>query len=513
MIASGLSLAHGREVAFCWRAARVPSFPHLHEEPPVVSTILIKNAAWIVAWDAETGGHCYLADADIAFEGDRVTFVGHGYGGRADQEIDGSGLCVLPGLIDIHSHPMSEPMAKGFGDDAGNPSLGLSGLYDYMPVLNPDAAGMRACAEVAYCELLLSGVTTLVDLSVPYDGWIELFAQSGLRGCVAPMNRSARWFTRNGHVVEYAWAEDGGRAAFQAALDVVDQALNHRSGRMSAMMTPSQIDTCTPDLLRDNLAAARERDIPLQIHAAQSMVEFAEITRRHGVTPIQWLDSQGILGPSTIVAHAIFLDSHSWIRWGTAEDLGRLADSGSGVAHCPNVFVRHGMLLEHFRAYRRAGVTLGIGTDTFPHNMLEEMRLAAQLGRVASPQLEIVSTAEVFEAATLGGARLLGREDIGRLTVGAKADLLLVDAEHPAMKPLRDPLRSLINSAADRAVKHVYVDGERVVDDGRVVNLDYAAAAEAVSQARLRAEAKVPELDWAGRQASELSPLSLPLKN
>jgi len=324
------------------------------------------------------------------------------------------------------------------------------------------------------------------------------------------MYRSARWFTPNGHQVRYEWAEDGGRAAFEAALRLADQAAGHASGRIGAMLTPSQADTCTPELLRDSAAAAAERGIRLHLHASQSVVEFAEITRRHGRTPLQWLDSLGVLGPDTIVGHAIFLDSHSWITWPGMRDLAVLAERGVTVAHCPTVFLRHGMVLEHFGRYRAAGINLGIGTDTLPHNMLEEMRTAALAARVPARDFRAASTADVFHAATIGGARALGRDDLGRLAPGAKADLVLVDLDRPAMRPLRDPLRSLIHTAAERAVRDVFVDGRQVVADGRVTTLDLAGALDRLDRARVAAEARVPDLDWAGRDGETLAPLSLP---
>ncbi|RMD62807.1 MAG: N-ethylammeline chlorohydrolase [Alphaproteobacteria bacterium] len=473
---------------------------------------VIREAAWIVAWDEEAGCHCYRRNGDVAFAGNEIVQVGDHYAGPAALEVPGRDVMVMPGLIDLHAHPMSEPMTKGFAEDVGNPRLGWSGLYDYMPAYSPDEAGMRACAQAAYGELLSSGVTTLVDLSVPYEGWIDLAAQSGLRCILAPMFRSARWYTDNGHAVSYEWAEDGGRAAMQAALDVVDRALGHPSGRLSAMVTPAQVDTCTPALLRDAQAAARERGVPLHIHAAQSVVEFHEITRRHGCTPIQWLHSLGLLGAETIVAHAIFLDDHSWILWGEPKrDLAVLADSGVSVAHCPNVFVRHGMVLESFARYRAAGVNLGLGTDTFPHNLVEEMRLAALLGRIAPRSLDGARTADVFAAATVGGARALHRNDLGRLVPGAKADVVLVDLTHPAMRPVRDPLRSRIFGAAERAVRDVYVDGRQVVAGGRVLTVDRDAALDGVDAARLRAARNVPRRDWARRSLDTLSPLALRL--
>ena len=477
----------------------------------MTDTTVIRNAAWLVAWDPVTGGHRYLKDADLAFQGETIAYLGPHYDGPAAREIDGAGLCVLPGLIDVHAHPMSEPLSKGFSEDAGNPRLGWSGLYEFMPAYGPEPADMHDCAEVAYAELLLSGVTTLVDLSVPYPGWLELAARSGLRAVLAPMFRSARWYTDNGHEVKYEWSEDGGATAFAAALEVVDRALGHDSGRLGAMITPAQVDTCTPELLQRAKTAAEERGVRFHIHAAQSLVEFREMTRRHGLTPIQWLESLGVLGPATIIAHAIFLDDHSWITWGTDRDLDVLAGSGASVAHCPVNFVRRGILLESFARYRAAGIDIGIGTDTYPHNMIEELRLAAVLARVPARGLTGATTGAIFEAATLGGARLLGRDDIGRLAVGAKADLVLVDLANPAMRPLRDPLRSLIFTAAERAVRDVYVGGQQVVRDGCVSTLDSAGALDRLDEVRRRAEDRVPERDWAGRTGEELSPLSLPV--
>ena len=474
-----------------------------------MTTTCIRNADWVIAWDRTR--HVFLNGADVAFTGNEIVHVGPGYDGAVDDEVDGRGLMVMPGLVDIHSHPMSEPMNKGITDELGSPRLGMSGLYEYMPVFRPDEDGVAACAEQAYAELLLSGVTTLVDLSVAWPGWLDLLAKSGLRGVVAPMYRSARWYTPNGHVVEYEWDEAAGRDGLDKAVRLIDLARQHPSGRLDGMLSPSQIDTCTQELLRDSVAAARERSAPIQIHASQSVVEFNEMTRRHGVTPVQWLNQIGFLSDRSIVAHCIFVDHHSWVRWHTRDDVGLLAETGTSVAHCPNVFVRRGITLESLGGYLRAGINVGLGTDTFPHNLLEEMRWAATLSRVAAKNVNDLGTSDVLTAATIGGANALGRDDIGRLSPGAKADVVLIDTELPGMKPLRDPLRSLIYSNAERAVRDVYVDGVKVVADRKVLTLDPADAATRVHEAQKRAEVVVPDLDYAKRPARELAPLSLPM--
>jgi len=247
------------------------------------------------------------------------------------------------------------------------------------------------------------------------------------------------------------------------------------------------------------------------VHIAQSVNEVQEMIRRHGKTPIQWAYEIGILGPDTILGHALFLDAHSWIRWWTKSDLKLIAKTGSSVAHCPTPFARYGQVMENFGDYLRAGVNMGLGTDTAPHNLVEEMRKAAVLARIAARDIETVTTSDLLHAATVGGAKALLREDIGRIAANKKADLVLVDLTLPQMMPLRDPLRSFVYHAGDRAVREVFVDGRQVVAEGKVITLDQAAAAERLALAQRRMLEAAPRRDYRGRSAEEIVPLSLRL--
>jgi 5-methylthioadenosine/S-adenosylhomocysteine deaminase len=471
---------------------------------------VIRNAGMVIGWDAATGSHRYLPDADVAFEGGALTFVGRGYTGVADTVIDGAGMMVMPGLVNIHSHPSSEPMNKGLIDEIGSPGFYNSSLYEYLPIFRADAEAVPDCVRVALSELLLSGVTTLADLSMAHPGWLDLLADAGMRVCIAPMFRSARWFTKNGHMVEYEWNEAAGEKAMTEALSLIERAEQHPSGRLFGMVTPAQIDTCSETLLRDSFGEAKARGLSWQIHAAQSVSEFHEITRRHGYTPIGWLDHLGLLSERSIIGHGIFLDDHPSTPWHTKTDLGRLAETGTTVAHCPTVFARRGITLKDFGRYHRSGVNMGVGTDTYPHNMLDELRLVSYLARTQAGEPRTMNSTDLFNAATIGGAKALGRDDIGRLAQGCRADIVLVDMTHPMMRPTHDPVRSLIYAAGDRAIRTVIVDGERVVDDGKVLTMDYPAAAAALHEAQARVKANVPNLDWDHRSAEAISPLTFP---
>lgn len=471
---------------------------------------VIRNADWVIAWDETANRHVYRRGIDVAFDGNAITHVGTSYPGPAHTTIDGRNRMVMPGLIDIHSHPGREPAYRGIREEHGVPNMHMSGLFERSQAYAADDDETRAaCAEFAYCELLKSGVTSLVDIGPRWEGWADRMARSGLRSFLAPGYASARWKLANDFDLKYEWDEARGRQRFEAALRFIDGLAKHPSGRLSGVVSPMQIDTCSAELLRDSLAAATDRKLPFTVHIAQGVTEVQEMIRRHGMTPLQWAAEIGILGPTSVLGHAIFLDTHSWVRWWTRKDLGLIADHGCTVAHCPTPFARYGQMLESFGDYLRAGINMGMGTDTTPHNLLEEMRIASLLARIASRDVHSVATADFLHAATVGGARALLRDDLGRLANGMKADLVIVDLECADMMPARDPLRSLLFHAAERAVRDVYVDGQQVVAEGRVLTLNQADAAMRLGDAQQRLMAGVRERDYRGRSAEEITPLSL----
>ena len=478
-----------------------------------MSTTLVRKARWAVLWNADTNEHRYAEHVDIAWRDGTVVYAGPDFEGELtddDSVIDGRGHLVMPGLIDLHAHPHTEPAYKGIREDHGRPEMYGTGLYERSAAFSLSSEGRAAGAELSYGELLLNGVTSLVDLSSPFDGWVDLCARSGLRIFLAPGFASSRWYLDSLHEVKFAWDEAAGRAALDRAIEVMSAAERHACGRLSGVVFPAQIDTCTEGMLKDAIALAEETGRPITTHISQSMLEFLEMVKRHGMTPIQWAEQIGLLGPSTILAHAIFIDSHPATHWHTRRDLGLLASSGTAVAHCPSPFARYGYAMTDFGAYERAGVTLGIGTDVAPHNVLEEMRLAIVLARVVTGDLETTATGKLFHAATVGAATALGRPDLGRISEGAQADIVLVDLEHPAMRPARDPLRTLVFEAAERAITDVFVAGEQVVSNAKVLTVDMADAAGRLETAQSEMMSAAPQRDFLNRSTDEIAPLSLP---
>src|SRR4029079_15647388 len=139
--------------------------------------------------------------------------------------------------------------------------------------------------------------------------------------------------------------------------------------------------------------------------------------------PVEWLSDLGFLGPRTVLGQALFISGNSWGNF-AGEDLSQLAGSGTSVSYNAWCFTRRGIVMESFPDYVEAGVNMCLGTDTAPQSMIESLRWTAIAGKVAARRTDVSTARQVFDAATVNAADLLGRPDLGRIAPGAKADLL-----------------------------------------------------------------------------------------
>jgi cytosine/adenosine deaminase-related metal-dependent hydrolase len=276
------------------------------------------------------------------------------------------------------------------------------------------------------------------------------------------------------------------------------------------MLFPYQVDTCSPALLSATRKVADELGVGVEIHAGQNLLEFHEILRRHGKTPVELLAETGLLGPDLLVGHCIISTAHHLAAVPGGRDLELLAASGTTVAHCPLVFARRGNALESFHRYRASGVNVALGTDTYPRDLIAEMRWASLVGKIADRDFLVATAADVFSAATLGAAKALRRDDLGRLAPGAKADLVVVDMQSLRIGPYRDPIKALVNCATGDDVERVIVDGRTVVEDKRVVGVDERELLRSAQKEAERLWATVPEWHWQRWTADQLSPPSFP---
>jgi len=460
------------------------------------------------------GGHRLLRNGALVFEDDRVTFVGRAFAGPVDRRIDASGKLVIPGLVNIHCHADVEAGGRLIAD-VGRRDYFHTGFLNYYgarkgvrslgPRQDPDVGGRFAMAE-----MLRNGCTTLVDIGVAAESHARIAGELGLRAYLSPAYKSAEYVVDAGGRLSYEEHEAEGVAGLERAKDFISKHAGTHDGRIQGMLFPYQVDTCSPALLRATRKAADELGVGIEIHAGQNLLEFHEILRRHTMTPVEYLADTGLLGPDAIVGHCIISTAHHLAALPAGRDLEILARTGASVAHCPLVFARRGNALESFAKYRRAGINVGLGTDTYPRDLISEMRWASNLCKIVERDFTVATAADVFSAVTLGGARALRRDDLGRLAPGAKADIVLIDMRSFRMGPYRDPIKALVQCGSADDVDRVIVDGKTVVEDGHVVGLDEAAL---LAQAQAEADrlwSTVPEWHWQGLTADQLSPQSFP---
>jgi 5-methylthioadenosine/S-adenosylhomocysteine deaminase len=467
------------------------------------------RAGHIIAFDGH--GHRRLRDGVVVVEGDRIVDVGRRVEGAVDETVDARDRVLTPGLISTHAHIGGSPLDRSFIEDRGNPQFFYSGLYDMLAVRSgaQDGEAARACVDFSMAELLRGGVTTVLEIGAEGEYVVDRAAHYGLRVYMGLTFRSGRWLTRDGRRVQWEWDEESGRRGLRRAIEFHAKHDGAHGDLVRCCFAPAQIDTCTAELLQAAKRAADERARPYTVHASQAVVEFYEILARHGKTPVEWMRELGVLGANTVLGHAIVIGGSSWTNY-PAGDIQLMADAGCSVAHAVWVFCRRGVAMESFARYRAAGINMSLGTDTNPQSVIEAMRWAAVVSKLVERNTQATTAAHVFDAATLGGARALGRDDLGRIAPGAKADLVLWKAASWGMTPLRDPVKNIVFNATAEDIDRVYVGGRLVVEQGRVLAADEGAILAALQAGGDRMWPRMKEFDWAGRDADILSPQTYP---
>ena len=421
---------------------------------PAATVDLVIGKGTVLTMDPELTVH---QPGFVAVSGDTIVAVGpQAEAGRFETErtIDAQGRLVLPGLINGHQHaPMV--LYRGLADDLK--------LMDWLEkyIFPAEAATVDADfvywgTRLAVAEMLLSGTTTYADMYYFEDEVARATSELGMRGV---LGQTIIGFPAPDH----AKPED----ALEYCTGFVERWKNHPL--IVPAIAPHAPFTCSAEVLRSARALAEQHDVPLLIHVAESREEVEQMLARTGRRPVEFLEQIGFLTDRVVAKHAV---------WANPGEIELLQRHGVGVIHNPESNTKLASGVAPVPQMLAAGIDLGLGTDGAASNnnldLFEAIGLTAKLHKLFGDDPTLVTAREALTAATIGGARALGLEDlVGSLEAGKKADLIVLNLDAPSAKPMYDPYSLVVYSLLGSSVETVLVNGRLLVADRQLLGFDW----------------------------------------
>lgn len=460
-----------------------------------MATLLLKNADILVTMDGERRE---IADGGLYAEDGVITMVGQtaSLPQTADQVIDASGQIVLPGFVNTHHH-LNQTLTRNLPAAQNNNLFPwLKAHYRIWAKTGPEAS--RTSALVGLAELALSGCTTVFDHSYLFrngnkvDYQIEAARDLGVRFHASRGSMSLGESKGGLPPDDCVENEDD---IIADSIRVVDRYHDASRGAMTRIvLAPCSPFSVSEDLLRETAALARDKKVMLHTHLCETLDEERYTLERFGKRPVDWMEGLDWLGEDVWFAHAIHVDD---------EEITKFAHTGCGAAHCPCSNMRLASGIAPIKKYMKAGIRVGLGVDgsasNDSSNILLEARQAMLLARLKMGLLppegprknfllsqshplradEWMTAREALELATIGGASVLGRDDIGALAAGKCADFFSINLNTIAYAgALHDPVAAVLFCAPQNA-HHTVINGRIVVDNGEIVTMDMAPVIEA----------------------------------
>ena len=375
---------------------------------------------------------------------------------QAEQLIDYQGAWIMPGLVNCHTHSAMTGL-RGIRDDSNLHEWLEDYIWPAEAEFTPEMT-TKAVKE-ALTEMLQSGTTTFNDMynpnGVEIEKIYEVLKASKMRCYFSPTLFSSDVETTDETI-----------ARTRAVIEIIK---GYQDPNFKVMVAPHSPYSCSRELLEASLKLAKEEDIPLHIHVAETQEESGIILKRYGKRPIAFLDELGYLDHQAVFAHGVELNE---------AEITRLADSQVAIAHNPISNLKLASGIAPVVQLQQAGVTVGIATDSVASNnnldMFEEGRTAALLQKMKSGDASQFPIETALKALTIEGAKVLGMEDeIGSLEVGKQADFLVIQPQGKIhLQPQENMLSHLVYAVKSSDVADVYIAGHQVMKDGQVLTVN-----------------------------------------
>ncbi|WP_428425389.1 amidohydrolase family protein [Pararhizobium sp.] len=478
---------------------------------PAGRTLL--TADWVLAW--RNGTHHLVPRGEIVMEDGAVIFAGLSFQGEVARRIDFGAALVSPGLIDLDALSDLDTYTLVHDNQPGW-SRGRIWPQSYVergPYEMYSEEELAFQKRFAFGLLLLNGITSAAPVaSLYYREWGETVAEFeaaadaagdlGLRVFLSPAYRSGGMVLEAPGRMVPVFDEARGLKGLREAVSFIEHQQGRHGGLVNGLLAPDRVETCTLELLKQTMDAARDLDCRARLHMAQGPLELETMQRLHGASGPQWMANHGLLSERLIAPHATYA---------SRRDLELYAVHGVSIAHSPLVSARMGSMLHSFAACRELGINIGMATDTAPPDMLMNLLMGLVTCRISEKKSDAVLSAGLFDAATLGGARALGRTDIGRLAPGTRADIAVFRLDDPHMTPSVDPITTLVLGGSGKVTQAVFVDGRLSMLAGKLAGFDMQDARRRAQSQFEGLVAKYPDRSWEHPPVEALFSPSYPL--
>lgn len=438
------------------------------------STMLVRNISHVVTMDEQRRE---LVDGAMYIVGNRITAVGQLAdmpSQTADEVVDMRGHVVMPGMVNTHHHMYQSLTRTVPKAQDGELFTWLKTLYPMWAKMNPEM--IRISSLTAMSELILSGCTTSSDHLYIYpngvrlEDSIEAAKEVGLRFHASRGSMSVGVSKGGLPPDSLVESEDAILRDTQRVIESFHDASPYSMTRV--VVAPCSPFSVSRDLMRESAKLARRYKVSLHTHLAENDSDIAYSKEKFGMTPAQYVEDLGWVGPDVWCAHCVKLDDYG---------IALFARTGTGVAHCPCSNMRLGSGIAPIRKMRDAKVQVGLWVDgsasNDSSNLIQEARQALLLQRVGFGP-GAMTAREALEIATRGGAKVLNRSDIGRLEVGAAADFISFDMNQLGLAGAQhDPVASLVFCAVGR-VSNSVINGKWVVKGGELLTVDVPSVIE-----------------------------------
>jgi Cytosine deaminase and related metal-dependent hydrolases len=444
----------------------------------ILENILLEHGT-IITMDEKR--RIIMENGSVLIEGNRVAAVGKELKEKAEKRIDCKNKLILPGLIDCHVH-LAQALLRGSADDLALVPWLRGRVWPLQSTYNSEIG--RLSAQLCMIEMIKSGTTTFVECMLHtkygFDEIAKEVESTGLRAVLSKTLMDMPYYADQSMYEGMIETKEG---SMKETISMIQKYHGKANNRIHVWFGPRTPGACSPEFYREMSARAKEYDVGITLHLAETKGDIVFLKKEYGMTPIEFMEHCGLVGKHVIYVHGVWLPK---------SDFPKIKGT---VCHCPASNLKLASGFAPVEELINANVNVALGCDGAPCNntydMIKEMRLAALIQKPRLMDPRVLPAEKVLEMATINGAKPTHwNKELGSIEKGKLADLIIIDLHKPHLIPMRNPVSTLVYSANGSDVDTVIVDGKLLMENRELKTINEAKVIDEVMEKGLLPDKK-----------------------